>query len=555
MHQFLIGVGKVHDGCNPTWTTAPDTSWSDNSGQVKAWGWGERMSEANAGELRFAVRHAADAAGTVGPYVNVRLDRTGCGVIEQDSICLHPLYAGSHGSTTFISNDPHRIAVALSAVSGITVRKCLSLSAYLVSGERPIGFETGYEGIRCTPFATRLKIDPFRGVEYVPLHPPWSPECSVLDGAEADSAIDRCTTEMMDNLRSYVAGARCKPTLQLTGGYDSRLVLALAIGAGVLKDVDVVTYGDARHPDALIAAELTERLHIGHTIRPARPGGNPREHVQRTAGALSCRMRSAPTGEASTVLHGLLGETLRSNVRTRVPIQSRKQLIACWMQPQAYSGLLRREAQIAALTQGLGMLLAPLDEGVRTELGMDVFYVQHLVRRWISTRPDFFAHVAFPLYSPTAIRLALRMGWAARRRAFLHETVIARVGGALVDVPYAKGKEPRAVPTLGQLGVDVETCRHLDPKSIAASWYDNKLVHRRPRARTVQAARSREQAEQVATRQAKYREFVEESPRNSIWDVLDREKVREAIDHLPQLDVRARQDIDAAMAGVLWHGA
>lgn len=553
MNQFLVGVSKMFEVLNPKWTTAPDVSWNNHSGQVKAWIWGDRTPDRHAGELQLTIGNAVNTAVTVSPYVNVRLDRTGRGEIVQDPLGLHPLYTGTHSGTTFVSNNPHRIAAILSAARGATVRKCLSLSACLVSGERPMGFKTGYEGILCTPFATRLKIHPVRGVEYAPQHSPWSRDAGVLDRAEADSVIDRCTVEMVENMRSYVADAECNPTLQLTGGYDSRLVLALAIKAGVLKDVDVVTYGDAKHPDALIAAELTRRLRIGHSILPATPNRNLRDHVYRTAGMMSCRLGSEPKTGAPLILHGLLGETFRSNIRTQTPIRSREQLIACWLQPQAYSGLLRREAQIAALTEGMEMLLAPLDEHIRPELGMDIFYIQHLARRWISVRPDFFAQVAFPLYCPTAIRLALQMGWTARKHAFLHETVTARVGGALLDVPYVEGKEPRSLPTLGQLGVDIGPSKTLEPRFIATSWYDNTLVNRRPRTRTLQVTLSSEQTEEINTRQAKYREFFHEIPRNSIWDVLDREKVREAIDHLPMLDVRARQDLDAAMAGVLWH--
>ena len=147
MNQFLIGVSKMYEVRNPKWTTAPDASWSNHSGQVKAWIWGDRIPDMHADELQFAIGHAVTSEVTVSPYVSVRVDRTGRGEIEQDPLGLHPLYAGTHSGTTFIANNPHRIAAMLSAARGVNVGKCLSLSAYLVSGERPIGFKTGnYSG-------------------------------------------------------------------------------------------------------------------------------------------------------------------------------------------------------------------------------------------------------------------------------------------------------------------------------------------------------------------------------------------------------------------------
>ena len=556
MKRFLIRVGHQGESPDSTFKISPDVTWRSDTGQLQAWIWGEQTSVYNTENLNFSISHVPDVTGTACPYVNVRLDRLGHGIIKQDPLGLYPLYVGTDRDTAFISNDPHRIADALSAATGTVVPKCLSLSAYLVSCDRPIGFKTGFEGIHFTPYATRLEIDPDQGVQYVPQSPPWSPEWDVLGNEEVDSIIEHCAADMTENLRSWVERAQRKPVLLLTGGLDSRLVLALAIEAGVLPAVKLRTSGDIQHPDVQIAVELTKRLQVSHSFGLKEPivGQALRDHVQRTAGAINLRSGSKPKGrDGSLVLHGLLGETFRSNVRSQGPIQNREQLIAFWLRPQAQSGLLHREAQITALTEGLDLLLAPVEKGIRPELALDIFYTQHQARCWISTRPEMFANTALPLYSPTAVHLAMKMGWAARRSGFLHETVIGRVGGALSDVPYAADKQTRPVPTLAQLGIETGKCRELNPEAIVTLWYDSTLVHRRPRKRTAESVLSSEREEQISALQAEYREYVEETPRSSIWDVLDRNKVRESIHHLPTLRVRARQELDAAITGILWH--
>lgn len=77
----------------------------------------------------------------------------------------------------------------------------------------------------------------------------WWPEQLVRIGADAASAIE--------------AGA----TLQLTGGHDSRLVLALALSHGV-RPRTALTVGRSEDEDVRIAAVLCRRLGIEHVVVP-----------------------------------------------------------------------------------------------------------------------------------------------------------------------------------------------------------------------------------------------------------------------------------------------
>lgn len=554
MKQFLIGVNHTTTLPIALRALKPGRTWTSSNGHVQAWIWGEVALDDYSKELTFTVGSALDSSMTSCPYVRVRLDCSGTGTIEQDPLGLHPLYTGTHGNTTFVSNSQHRVAEAISTLRNAPVPKCLSLSAYLVSCERPIGLKSGYEGILCTPYATRLTTDPIQGIKYIQLPVPWNPDYDVLDGRGVDEAINCFAAEMASNLRLLIRRSKHKIWLPITGGYDSRLVLALAIEGGVLEEVELRTAGHDDHPDVIIAGQIAQRLSLHHTITRPKPIAEAlRTRVHRTAGALSLRLGSGAAAHRSLVLSGLMGEAFRSNKRTRSPLQTREQIVACWLGAHAKSGLLHRDAQIEALTEGIEALLSPLEDGIRAETAMDAFYVQHLMRRWISARPEMFEHVALPLYCLQAIQFALQMGWAARKDAVLHQTVVARAGGPLLDVPYATGKEPISVPTLAQMGIDYKSPNTLEPRDVATLRYEKVLRSRRPSQQTVAVSLSEKEEREIGVVQAEYREYVEESSRCAIWDVIDREKVREAVNCMPRLRERARQELDAAITGVLWH--
>ena len=579
--KFAICVGRGTTGFRPAWPSVPDCRWQGASARVSAWLWGVPGATGETGPLQFTIGNGAfrrDAYGAAAgdaerdlnaiPHVTVRLNADGQGEVAQDPLGLHPLYEARHRRRTFISNCLHLTAAMLAASTGTPVRKSLAMSAWLATGDRPIGRMTGYEGVFCTPYAAHLAIHPKRGVSYVHQTLPWAVEADPFEGVSADDLIDQAVAEMVRGLKRHVAGAAGRPLLPLSGGYDSRLVLALAAEADVLGDVDVVTYGDADDQDVTLASELAKRLRLRHRVKPPKyasgDGRTGERHVTvatdlkdlvgSRAGMLSLRLDNERVAGGPVILHGLLGEALRANVRTERPIRTRQELLACWLQPLAYSGLVRRDPQVSASVEGAARLLAPLEHGVAPSLALDVFYLAHLIRRWVSARPDFFWTTAFPLYCMSAIRLALRLGWAARKNAFFHETVIARQGDAFTTVPYAPGKEPRRVPSPTDLGIDAARTKRLKPKSLVRSWVDNVIVHRRPCQRTAHAPPPEHLQDALTRRQGQYREFAAGTERCSIWDALDREKVDEAISLYPQLDGRARQDLDAAMAGVIWHG-
>ena len=142
----------------------------------------------------------------------------------------------------------------------------------------------------CVAFllAPTVRIDPDHGVRFSFTDAPWQLPTMEID----DSWIDRIECELIANLRAAIRAMGHTPRLQLTGGRDSRLVLALAVRAGLIQDVEIVTNGKADTPDAIVAKDLTTSLGIHHTISklerwPYRYRHELSAHVGRVAGAVS----------------------------------------------------------------------------------------------------------------------------------------------------------------------------------------------------------------------------------------------------------------------------
>ena len=191
-----------------------------------------------------------------GHYAALDLNSSGQGTVRQDPYGLHPLYIGSVRGVTLIANRPHLVAGELEQITGTRAARDHRCAAWLAFSGRPIGDRTGYEDVRCTPFGATVRIDPDLGVTFSFTDAPWLLPATDID----DSCIDRIEAELIANLRAAIKAMSAPPRLQLTGGRDSRLVLALAVRAGLLQDVEIVTNGKADTPDVIVAKDLATSL-------------------------------------------------------------------------------------------------------------------------------------------------------------------------------------------------------------------------------------------------------------------------------------------------------
>ena len=401
--------------------------WTSTSGQVAAWLWPQGPPRRAEGGLKLQV-------GGQGPvrdrFVDIDIDGTGQGTVRQDEFGLAPLYVATRDAFSFVSNRPDLIALAQHGVLGRWPERDRAFSALLAFKGLPMGDRTGYAEVRCVPFLAHVQVAGANARLVDPPSPPWAPSRPASDLARA---VDELETSAAAQLRQVVDcttrdGGR--PRLELTGGRDSRLVLALAIRSGTIDGFDVVTYtGDAQDPR--VARQVARCANAKHLIEYRPPvADSPFERVRTTSGALNLSEshRANPGSALATVMSGLVGETLSSNYPSTAPLKTRGQVLRAFIE-QPNLDLLTEPAWVEAVVETMQLLLAPLAQGADTEDLLDAFYVQHRVRRWISVRPEAFSATAFPLYCPTAVRFAFALGWQGRVEHRIHDAIIERAGG------------------------------------------------------------------------------------------------------------------------------
>jgi hypothetical protein len=259
--------------------------------------------------------------------------------------------------------------------------------------------------------------------------------------------------------------------LSLTGGKDSRLVVAALIAAGV--PVRAKTHGFAGHPDVVVATEVARRLGVEHTVTtPAAPGqktdvaGRLRATVLVADGMLSAFENvGRPDPARSPVLtaggHG--GELLRGGYaetaagRRAAPLRAAEVLRRLTTK---HIGLLRRGAAagyLASLAPWTGTALAhgPLQ-------ALDDFYLVNRAGRWSAAARQAYLireRLAQPLFDENMVRAARAVPLAARVSGELTRAVLAELCPELTDVPFAgkpaKGSVPVTFDWRRQYGAEI----------------------------------------------------------------------------------------------------
>ncbi len=193
----------------PTWGVEPDgTGWTAWAGSL------QRRPATMTGAL-------ADLDGQFGL---VRADAEGAVVVATDALGMKPLFVAARDGRTFVSTS----ALVLGRHLGATPSR-LGLESFLRSGMQ-FGRATQWEGIERLRPAEARRFPVADGDASVSTYelPAPDPDVGALSlGAAAELCIERAAAE----LAGRYAGER--PWVDLTGGFDSRLLSLLAAHAGI----------------------------------------------------------------------------------------------------------------------------------------------------------------------------------------------------------------------------------------------------------------------------------------------------------------------------------
>ena len=402
-----------------------------------------------------------------GEFTVVSLGSDGSGTVTADALGMSMLVRGAGDGLVVASNLP-AAAARLLVRPGQQPPRDVEAAAWLVYGSYLQENRTGFTGVSRVPEGAHLVIAPDRALEVVVRDRwPW------WDGVRAsDQDVDEVVSSAADALARNVVLAASMPSLrrafELTGGHDSRLVLSLALRAGVQHEFSYLTWGEPGLPDVDVARVLASRFELDH-LRDPRPGHRPavapgpcpsetalpkpgagmpgleasiRHHVWATSGMQSAldRIRPHSYGSPSVSVCGIFGEVHRSVFVAAGGItdQQLPGLVRRGALHGDPAGLLRREVR-RDLDRRVVEQIRDSHVGAGTVRdALDGYYQRRRLRAWFGslTLHDSRNRV-YPLLCPRSIRAAFSLGDQRRVEELLFFEIIRQSSEDLARAPFA----------------------------------------------------------------------------------------------------------------------
>ena len=408
-----------------------------------------------------------------------------------------------------------------------------------------IGRDTGIVGVDTLPADELVRFDAAGNERRVSASAPvWRfPGDVDVAAGDREELLDAVLDELVAHVRAAARVQAPKKTLRLSGGKDSRLLLALIAKAGVQDEFDFLTLGPDHAPDVVVAKSIASELGIDLDVKLSRPPNwsaeqferKLRSHVFQTAGMLNPWHLKAPLRTSPNLgLAGTFGELLRSHyapTRTQATESDVRSLFAALH--DGAGALLTDEARVAyrdAMTEYVEQQLAAEDP----QNVADIFYVDNRIRRWLGTAQEInAAHpAAAPLQTVLGTRTAFALGHRSRQVEAMHLELTRRASERLAKIPFAQQKwHP-------------ESYKHLRD----ADDYAKIEPYRGQRGAPV-----RWQETHWETTLPVLRDYLA-SPTNPVYEILDHGRVMEALDGQTDLPLRQKNLLYGALGAAMWLG-
>jgi hypothetical protein len=326
---------------------------------------------------------------------------------------------------------------------------------------------TPYDGVLAVPGATHIVADGIRRrqtVTRIDTTSVWS-----TDGPDT---VEETAEALQDVARSVARLWPGRPTVDLSGGRDSRVVAAAFLKAGV--DLKLNSY-DAVPGELEVAESLVQALpfQVEHTTtgrnstspQPIKPNPQPikppplvdralRWHRYAEGLRPASYLFHAPPATLATVAHlaigGAGGEVAHGHFYPAdvlqldaLPLNDKVNAfgncLLARLTPTAGPGPLARAAVADQIAR---VLRDAVHGGIVNATMLDYFYVVERLRRWGTTGER--SGVVSPLLIPSFVRAAFALTPAQRVDNALHRELVRRLIPEWGDVPFFKPSRPAA---------------------------------------------------------------------------------------------------------------
>jgi hypothetical protein len=374
-----------------------------------------------------------------GEYAIARLYPDGTLEVFGDPAGLHQLFHAERGPPIIASR-----AAFVAALAGER-RPDRDSALWLGTIGYRVGLASGWAGVRQLAQGATLTADA-AGTRIV-RQPPTLPDSR---GFDAD-----LLAEGLEQAKAAIRLATGDGPLDLpvTGGKDSRVVLAIALAAGLRDRLTLVTRGYAGHPDVVVAAAIAARIGVPHRREP--PLGSdqpadlgPQEMLARlrmiafqTDGGMGGWDNVLGSGIGrDTVVSGHLGEVLKAYAK-RPPEGALDPASMVRLQAPFDPMELLRPIARARLAAALDRQMEQDRAAGAEEADLpDLFYWRNRVPNWlggIRGVKSFERQPLLPLGVPALMQLAFRMTAVERKAELAHYKLVEAAAPELLDLPFA----------------------------------------------------------------------------------------------------------------------
>lgn len=297
-----------------------------------------------------------------------------------------------------------------------------------------------------------------------------------------DDLLERGINESINWLQR-VTHDKEKIELGITGGKDSRTVLALCLMAGLKDKIELFTNGTNEHPEVIVGKQIAQQFNLPHEIR--QPGIPPTldlqsfhrniaVHVFQTEGLMTPwdiqNRGSYPTGLS---INGTCGEFFRpfqkyNQYLTEAPST---QSITRYFDPLDIidTNMKRQiESRISAA------ICTFIDYGAQYEDLPNIYHIANSYTGWLGTslRLNSYAITTIkPLYSYFLTNLAFSLPAKVRATEIIHYSIIERCSRNLLELPFFAQKWDPQLEKYGKTyGLNVEPLPPPVNTSVHGSW-------------------------------------------------------------------------------------
>lgn len=554
----------------PAWH-ATDDSFTAYSGYVWPRGRGWEGETPWASQLsRFCDRpeFPREVDQLSGTFTAAHVRSRGLGYVFSDPFSIGNVYFAERPNHAVFSSRA-AIAAWLAAPKGRAPRRDPLGIGWLGFAGVILDDVTGFEGVRLLPQCARIEFDE-SGDHAIrsAVHPAnWYPQ--LLPPEEAVALARR---DLEGELGAIAGMAATTVLADLTGGKDSRMILAAMLSAGVADRYEFWTAGTPGLPDVRIANQLVETFGLTQARRGPLPTTEPerwrvsesvddlgvdRRFVFGTSGM--CTLWTAipinvPSREVK--LNGVGGEPWYTNYPAS-GILTRLDQFHGWLyagQKIGDAGLVTAAAR-AHYESVIADMAEQLCAGSRTpQDAVDKYYLRVRMRRWFGTLMEVDRrNRVLPLFSAPAIAAAFALGSRWRHAQFLPYSLMAGADQRLVTTPFASDVWPQALGELVDSALLTPELLASPERPVSGTGSVPTTVDGKPSA----PKRNFSTDKFVATavhRLERFRSLVIDDPSNPLFDVLDRESVRRAVDGYADLPFLQKQQVFGAFTAGLWLG-